>query len=64
MRKFELGDEVTVEFMGKVTEIKLDLDGKTIIYCVHGDNWQYAGALRENNIFALPQPKDFEVKNA
>lgn len=59
--KFKLGDEVIVDFMGKVTEIYLI--GDKVFYAIQG-NEAMARRVEENQMTLLPEPKDFSTEKA
>ena len=56
MAKFELGQEVEVNFIGKIT--KVELFGDKVNFKVEGKN-AWAIGLAENQMFNLPTPADF-----
>ena len=55
--KFELGQEVEVKFIGKITEIKFsNIDGR-VVYAVDGDSWSFGRLLTENQLNKLLTPE-------
>lgn len=57
MTKFNLGDEVEVNFIGRIT--KIELSGEDINYKVEGKGAWGLG-LTDDHIFTLPTPEDFK----
>lgn len=55
--KYKLGDEVSIDFMGKVVSVHYRYNGE-VQYKVDGENGNSA-YVQESNIFFLPQPEDF-----
>jgi hypothetical protein len=59
--KHKLGEDVSVDFMGKVVSVHLTWKGD-VQYKVDGDNGNSA-YVAESNIFPLPTPEDFPELN-
>ena len=61
--KFKLGDDVVVEFIGKITAINLNSDNK-IEYAIDGDKptEAFARRVKESQMCYLPKPEDYEKK--
>lgn len=60
MREIKVGDEVSVDFMGKVISISISPKGK-IIYGVDGSD-AYARFLNEDQIIPIPLPESEPCK--
>lgn len=66
--KFQLGEEVSVEFMGKITGIKIrtELEGLTckeqIVYDITDGKQSYAYEMKESYVYPLPQPPEIFEK--
>ena len=58
--KYQLGEEISIEFIGKITEISLGSNGK--VYYVVDNMDTFARRVQENQMFHLPAPEDFEKK--
>ena len=56
--KFELGQEVEVNFIGKIT--KIELFGEQVGYKIEGKR-AWAIGVSENDVHKLPEPLDLEV---
>lgn len=62
--KFQLGQEVTVEYVGKITEVEIntlvELGKEVITYTITGEGGRRSYNVREENIYPLPLPKEEE----
>ena len=55
--KYNIGDEVDVEFIGTVVEIKRTLDGNSLLYTVRRNQDVFANAT-ESMVFPLPTEEE------
>ena len=60
--KYKVGDEISVEFLGRVVGVRIDKKWITgeekVIYEIEG-NQARAYNVPESNIYPLPTPEDF-----
>ena len=57
--KFKLGDEIHVDFIGKIVEISLNSKGEIEYGIDTKDFSTFARRIKESMITKLPEPKDF-----
>jgi hypothetical protein len=58
--KFTLGEYVSVEFMGRITKVEINVNQKgeeVITYCVDG-GMEYAMRVPETEIYPAPTPEN------
>jgi len=57
---YNLGQEVEVRFIGKITEAKLDKK-LGVLYHIDGDKWMQAMGITGDCLFKLIEPEDVEA---
>lgn len=59
--KYQVGDDVAVDFIGRIIRIEVDIEGK-IVYTIRGNAGTYC-TVTENCIRPLPLPEAKDVSN-
>lgn len=63
--KYKVGDEISVDFMGRITEVKIVTDfailgsKEKVVYYVEGSRGMRGMNIEESCVYPLPTPQDF-----